>query len=136
VPAEGGPVALLANKAGWEPIESPDGKFIYFAVNTAEGSSLLRVPTEGGEVQQVIGSLSVGYNYAVIGDGIYFIPRRDPKSAHSLQLLNTATGKIQRIASLQDPVPLGLSVSPDRRWIQYSQADQAGSGLMLVESFR
>jgi hypothetical protein len=29
-----------------------------------------------------------------------------------------------------------LSLSPDERWILYTQADQAGSDLMLVENFQ
>jgi hypothetical protein len=74
--------------------------------------------------------------YAVVGKGVYFIARRDPKSGYSIQFLNTTTGKIQRIASLEKPPGAGLTVSPDRRWILYAQLDQAGSDLMLVENFR
>jgi hypothetical protein len=29
-----------------------------------------------------------------------------------------------------------MSVSPDEHWLLYSQVDQAGSDLMLVENFR
>ena len=119
----------------WGPNESPDGKFIYCVRNTADGFTLLRVPTEGGEVQQILDSLADGGDYAVVEDGIYFAPRRDPKSGYSIQFLNTTTGRIQRIASIEK-LPQGcLTVSPDRRWILYAQADQAGSDLMLVENF-
>jgi hypothetical protein len=30
----------------------------------------------------------------------------------------------------------GIDVSPDRRWLYYSQADERGSRVMLVETFR
>jgi hypothetical protein len=50
--------------------------------------------------------------------------------------LKFATGAIELIASIEKPVSSGLAVSPDRRWILYSQVEQAGSDLMLVEHFR
>jgi Tol biopolymer transport system component len=138
VPAEGGPAVLVTNKGGGEPIESPDGRFIYSTGFSASGSTLLRMPAEGGEAQTILDtdSLPDGMSYAVVEDGIYFIPMPDPKSGGSIQFLNTATGRIQRIASIEKPGGIGLTVSPDRRWILYAQVDQAGSDLMLVENFR
>jgi Tol biopolymer transport system component len=136
VPAEGGPAVLVTNKGGWGPMESPDGRFIYSTGVSADRPTLLRAPAEGGEPKQVLDSVVDGQSYAVVRDGIYFIPRRDPKSGDSIQFLNTTTRKIQRITSIEKPVGIGLTVSPDRRWILYAQADQAGSDLMLVENFR
>ena len=136
VPAEGGPAVLVTDKGGWGPIESPDGKFIYSTGASADGPTLLRVPAQGGAAERLLDSPIDGISYAVVGDGIYFIPRRDAKSGDSIQFLHTATGKTQRIASIEKPVGLGLTVSPDHRWILYTQADQAGSDLMLVEDFR
>ena len=135
VPAEGGPAVTVTGRGSWRPIESPDGMFIYSVRNTADGFSLLRVTTEGGEVQQILDSF-VGPSFVVVNDGIYFMPRPDPKSGYSIQFLNTTTGKVRRIASLGKPAAYMGTVSPDRRRILYWQADQAGSDLMLVENFR
>jgi hypothetical protein len=136
VPVEGGPIVLLTDKWGWGPIESPDGRFIYTIGWSASGATLLRAPAEGGEARQVLDSLCIGQNFEVVEDGIYFTPRPDPQAGHSIQFLKFATGAIELIASIEKPVSSGLAVSPDRRWILYSQVEQAGSDLMLVENFR
>jgi Tol biopolymer transport system component/predicted Ser/Thr protein kinase len=120
MPAEGGPAVLVA-KGGWGPLESPDGKFIYFIDNPpgSVGFALLRTPVEGGEAQRVLESIT---DVDVGRDGIYFVRGRDPKSNNSIQFLNTTTGKIQRIAAADKPTPL-LLASRDRRWLVYTQSD-------------
>ncbi len=137
VPADGGSAVLVGGNAGWGPVESPDGKFIYSisVEHPVEGFVLVRTPKDGGPSQQVLDSLLYGQNYAVVDDGIYFIPRQDPRSGYSIQFLNTATGKSQKVASIEKPIGVGLAVSPDRRKILYAQVDQGGSDLMLVEDF-
>jgi hypothetical protein len=54
----------------------------------------------------------------------------------SIQFYHFASGKTQLIAKLEKPVHVGLTVSPDRRWLLYAQHDEVGSDLMLVENFR
>jgi hypothetical protein len=46
-----------------------------------------------------------------------------------------ATQRVHKIASTVVPVGTGLSVSRDEQWLIYTQADQIGSDLMLVENF-
>jgi hypothetical protein len=72
----------------------------------------------------------------VVEQGIYFISGSDSAAGSSIQFFNFATGKIRPIATTERPVSLGLTVSPDGRSILYSQVDQGGSDLMLVENFR
>ncbi len=136
VPVSGGPAALVTDQCGWGPVESPDGQFIYSAQPSADHPALLRFPAKGGACEQVLDSSKDGISYSVARDGIYFVPKREPKSGDSIQFLNTTTRNIRRIATIEKPVDFGLTVSPDRRWILYTQADQAGSDLMLVEDFR
>ena len=47
-----------------------------------------------------------------------------------------ATRKIQKLLTIERPVHLAIAVSPDGRTILYTQLDEAGSDLMLVENFR
>ena len=121
---------LVRPNAGlWAPRESPDGKFIY-GIGVADNASLVRVPVAGGEEQTFL-NLADTFDFAFAQGGIYFIPKRDPKS---LQFLNTVTGKVQRIASF-DTAPDALTVSPDGRWILYGKYEAGPTNLMLVENF-
>ncbi len=137
IPTEGGPVTHVVS-GGWAPIESPDGKFIYvIGGNGGENMVLVRIPVEGGEVKQVLDSLLNQNSYVVEDDGIYFIPKPDPAKGYSIQFLDTVTGRIRKVVELgKQPGIYNLSISPDRRWALYTQLDQGGSDLMLVENFK
>ena len=138
VPAEGGPAVLVINNSRgvWAPVESPDGKFMYAIGGNVEGMTLVRAPLEGGEFKQILDSLYNYRSYVVAEKGIYFIPRPDQTRGSSIRFLEFATGKITTIAELgKQPCGDWLTVSPDRRWALYTQTDQLGSDLMLVENF-
>jgi len=98
-------------------------------------SSLWKVPKDGGEETQVFESV-YARAFAVAKEGIYFIPRPDSAGRSSTQLLNFARKRLRSITMIEKPVGDSLSISPDGRWILYSQIDQVGSDLMLVENFR
>ena len=73
--------------------------------------------------------------FANCDKGIYFVaPHPDGSSA--VRLHSFVTGKDTTIAEIRKRVSWGLSVSPDERYILYTQFDQLGSDLMLVENFR
>jgi hypothetical protein len=84
--------------------------------------------------------LSNYINVALMDSGVYFVPTRDTAGRSSLQFLSFATNKIRPVASFEKHLSTGeqggLSVSPDGQQILYTQFDQAGSELMLVENFR
>jgi Tol biopolymer transport system component len=88
----------------------------------------------GGEESQILESLSLWNSYDVVDDGIYFVPRPKVGVSTSIQFLNFATRRTKQIAAVKR-FSSGLSVSPDRRWVLYSQVNDQGSDLMLVENF-
>jgi hypothetical protein len=98
------------------------------------------MPRDGGEDIQVLeSSVDLGNflgNFAIVNEGIYFIPRADSAGRSSIQFFNFATKRMRSIITIEKPVSRGLSVSPDGRWILYTLLDQTGSDLMLVENFR
>jgi hypothetical protein len=77
-----------------------------------------------------------GNAFGVVKEGIYFIPKQDAAGSDSIQFFNFATKRISPISTIESAMFANLSASPDGRWILYSQTDQLGSDLMLVENFR
>ena len=141
IPAEGGEAAQVTKHGGRNAIESPDGRYIYFLKGRFEFSispyedvsSLWRILPDGTE-SQVLDSV-FAINYAVVKDGIYFIPApRDRQFA--IHFLSFSSGQTNQLASISKEVQYGFSVSPDERWILYSQMDHRYSDLMLVKNFR
>ncbi len=89
---------------------------------------------DGGEPVPVLPTVTF-YNFAVVREGIYFIPRADADGRYSVHFLSFATGKARPVVALTGAVVPGLSVSPDGRTLLYSQIDERRSDLMLVENF-
>ena len=135
MPAAGGEALQVTNEGGTSPIESPDGRDVYFLRGEGDSQSLWKTPVDGGgKTIQVLDSVYRA-NYAVVKDGIYFIAqsREGPFAIH---FINLSTGKTSQLATIPKNVMWGFSVSPDERRILYTQVDRDGADLMRVENFR
>jgi hypothetical protein len=108
---------------------------LYFIKNGGNGG-IWKVPVAGGGELQVVKRPIFGGNYAVTGRGLYFTPPPDPDGTSPVQFLDFATGAITEVVKVEKPLDLGLTVSPDGRWLLFAQPDYRGSNLMLVEGFR
>jgi Tol biopolymer transport system component/serine/threonine protein kinase len=139
IPAAGGDAIQVTRDGGFAPLESRDGRFLYYA-KALESTSLWRVPAEGGQATKLVDSLSTHLNLAIVDGGIYFVPTQDTGSGSSIRFLDFTTNQIKPVASFEKPLSAGeqggLAFSPDGRWILCTQVDQAGSELILVENFR
>jgi len=135
MPAHGGAAVQVTRKGGSMPVESPDGRVLYYKKRGEDTLGLWKVPVKGGEESQVLESFSGGSEFAVVDEGIYFNPRPDSAGHYSIQFFSFASKKTRVVATLEKPVFHGFTVSPDGRWILYSQIDQQGKDLMLVENF-
>ncbi|HKA18466.1 MAG TPA: winged helix-turn-helix domain-containing protein [Blastocatellia bacterium] len=138
VPVEGGEAVQLTKNGGFRAFDSPDGKFVYYSKQDSSG--LWRIAAEGGEESLILDQLQKGYfhAWAVADRGIYFI-HPEPKPPAAIEFFSFAKGRVTRIASLDKESyqwSSTLSISPDEKWILYTQRDQSGSDIMLVENFR
>jgi hypothetical protein len=92
------------------------------------------MPVDGGEETPLLPSVTF-FNFAVVGQGIYFIPRADSEGRYYVQFFNFATRKVQSIIQLRR-AGTGLSLSPDGRSLLYTQGGQPKSDLMMVQNFQ
>ena len=60
----------------------------------------------------------------------------DEQGRRSICLHDFVTGKSRKLVTIERPVTYRIAVSPDGRTLLYSQVDETGSDLMLVENFR
>ncbi len=136
MPANGGEAVQLTKDGGYAPLESPDGKFLYYT-KALFSTSLWKVPIEGGEASKVLEGLSNYQNFAIVKGGVYFAPTDDAIGvSSSIQFLRFGTNNISNVATFEKSFVYGLTVSPDGAWILYSPDQQFRSELMLVENFR
>ena len=135
-PASGGDaVALSKDIDAINPRESFDGKTVYFASHDDE-STLKKValPGQPGTESEVDGlpRLSDADLWTLSPGGIYFVPAEAPRS---LRYFDFASRQIRPIFEVDKDFGSGLSVSPDGRWILYSQVGDVTGDIMLVDHF-
>ncbi len=138
MPAGGGDAIQVTSHTGDLPEESPDGKFLYYMKGDhfPERCSVWRMPTEGGTETRVLDSTICDGPFALAEPGIYFLAKTVKKDQIDLCFLLFATGKTRKIRTFEHTWLGVIAASPDGRTVLYTQADQEGSDLMLVENFR
>jgi Tol biopolymer transport system component len=134
VPSEGGHAVQVAKHAGFMPLESPDGRYVYFS----HDGQLWQVKIDGTGERQIEGMPPVDNDlWSQFGSGIYFLTYADNKWEIDVFDLNTKA--MRKIFVMDKDIPNyvgGLSISPDGRWLLFPQMDEFSSDLMMVENWR
>ena len=135
-PAAGGDAIALSEDTGVNPQESFDGKTVYFASNHDKSTlKQIAVPAQPGTESKVDGMLRIreAELWTLSRSGIYFVPDEAPRS---LRYFDFASKQISLIFELDKDFYSGPSVTPDGRWILYSQESEVNGDIMLVDHFR
>ncbi|MBS1828059.1 MAG: PD40 domain-containing protein [Acidobacteria bacterium] len=141
IPAQGGLASQVTKEGGFHGVESPDGKYVYYAKSNSL-AGLWRVGTESGAEEPAIESLKAGYwSYWSFGkDGIFYVDREDMDEGgarYPLRYFHLGTKKDTVVTYLSKrPFNSGLSVSPDGKKFLYTQVDQSETDIMMVDGFR
>lgn len=134
----GEPVQVTHN-GGFASFESVDGHSIYYSKGR-DVPGLWTVPAAGGEEKPVITDLKAGYwgYWSLTNRGIFFLDPVPPDRA-ALKFYDFVKQRVRVTGPVIKEPPFadsGLSFSPDRSSMLYTQVDHSGSDIMLVENFR
>jgi dipeptidyl aminopeptidase/acylaminoacyl peptidase len=137
VPSEGGPARQVTTGGGFAPIESMDGRYVYYAKGRTV-SGLWRVPVDGGPEEAVLPRLKPGnWGYwTLCHESIMFVDKESLRSAAALYAFDLRSRKLTRLLEITKPLAVfdsALAMSPDCGTALFAQRDQSGSDLMLVE---
>jgi Tol biopolymer transport system component len=131
-PAIGGAAVKITRDGGHTAVEAADGK-IYYTKSDNE-TSLWRCNPDGSGETLVLDAVAYR-GFAVAVDRIYYM-RPAPGDSRTLWVRYLDTGKDKQISVVPNTGRLGLSLSPDHRYLVYAQLDREGSDLMWVPDFR
>jgi len=141
--SQGGPSTRISDKGSWFSAVK-DGK-VFFNARETNNVALWSKPVGGGEEERLKGmpNLDAAASWTATARGVYYTS--SSSTSTTINFYDFASRRAKRLFSLpQPPTPGGgLSVSPDGRWLLYtqtddaqSQTDDAQSDIMLAEGFR
>jgi Tol biopolymer transport system component/DNA-binding winged helix-turn-helix (wHTH) protein len=131
-PASGGEAVALSAESSSFPWESYDGETLYFADHLGSIHMVFLQPAGTASVLRGMPGVLDASEWTVVPRGIYFVPADAPKS---VRYFDFATKHVRQIFKVDKDFDDSLSVSPDGRWILYTQADPDNADIMLVENF-
>jgi Tol biopolymer transport system component len=132
IPAAGGEAIQVTNRGGWMAFESYDGRDLYYTGHEGRGE-VWRKPASGGRESVVLTGLA-GRRFAVARTGIYFFREETPRRV-SLAKYDFATQQTRTLTTFDRRLSAGIAVTPDEHSVIFTQLEDEGSDLMMVENF-
>jgi Tol biopolymer transport system component len=133
VSTAGGTPVQVTKRGGYFGIESVDREHFYYSQSSI--GPLHRLNLKTGEDVRVLDSVWP-LCFAVSSQGIFYVPGAGGELQGKLNYFEFRTGRTTTITTLNAPAAEGVTISPDERTLLFSQKDQIGSDLTLVNGFR
>ena len=137
MPADSGDAVQVTRKGGSNPLESLDGKTLFYSKpKDQENNELWKVPADGGDEIRILEDVYLS-NFDVKQQGVYYVSQEAQTGTQFLFLFyDFARKKTRRIGTTRNWVQWGFTVSPDEQWILLTQGTRdKRADLMLVENF-
>jgi Tol biopolymer transport system component/DNA-binding winged helix-turn-helix (wHTH) protein len=133
-PANGGDAIPLPGSPDGVSVQESDPDTVYFAAR--EAHTPLHTLSFSEKFHELvvpgIPEILAANLWTIVKTGMYFVPAGTPKS---LQYFDFRTGKARELFSSEKYFAAGLSVSPDGRYLLFSQFDELNSDIVLVQNF-
>jgi Tol biopolymer transport system component len=139
-PVKGGTDEQVTRLGGFAAFTSPDGQYLYYAKGRNE-AGLWRKRMPDGPEEAVLEQLKPGYwgYWAVSEDGIYFADEPAAPANRGIYFWAFASRKIRQVSKIEKMLAVtdsGIALSPDRRHLLYTQVDQSGSDILMLDRYR
>jgi len=135
VPAQGGDPVRVTGEGGFTSCESFDGRTLYYVKRRASPQPLFARLLAGGAERVVVDQIHERV-FAVVEDGLYYFAPPDAAGLLAVRHLDVSRGETRDVALIAARLWLGLTVSPDRKTVLFTQYKRADDDLILIESFR
>jgi Tol biopolymer transport system component len=127
---DGTGLTQVTQNGGFAAYESVTGDTLFYTKRSAHG--LWMRPTDGGPETRVLDDLALPDwgNWAVTGDGLYFVRRGE--GGTTIAFHDFATRASRTVASIPNIASPSLEVSPDGQRLLYARIEQSNSDLIAT----
>ena len=136
----GGQAIRLTHNGGFQPQESPDGRYLFYLDRSPGGAPIearvMRVPLVGGNEEAVLEHIRP-FLWSVTSTGIVFVTREPDFDA--IDVYRFSDQRVARAGRLGFRVPgkyTHMTVSRDGRWALATHMVRNDSDLMRLDNFR
>ncbi len=128
-PEPGAPATRVTRAGGYAPVESEDGRTLYYARGETAWS-VWKVPVGGGPESLVLPDIANWGAFDVTATALYYVRRHRGKD--ELRRLRFADGNDELLATLEKPYTFGLSAAPGDGSVLVGQRDVDANELLLL----
>jgi Tol biopolymer transport system component/tRNA A-37 threonylcarbamoyl transferase component Bud32 len=136
-PVGSGAAEQVTRDGGFAAFESPDRRYLYYAKGRS-APGLWRSRLDGSGAELVLEGLKPAlWGYWGVSDRGIIFADRETAASYALFLLPYGRRDPVRLGGLDKPIipaDSGLAVSPDGSRVLFSQVDQSGSDILIVEN--
>jgi Tol biopolymer transport system component len=128
-PSSGGPARQITAGEGWQGLESPDRRFLYFVRGTSH-RGLWRIPVDGGQEHLVLEGVQDS-RWALTDTAVLYVEAADSESPR-LRIWRDDGGQARTLARFPAQVSAGFSASADGRTMVWTLMERRLSDILLV----